>query len=183
MCGIVLLLHLLAGELVCWVDTSSCTVGREKRIVYQGVLKDDLGQPRVDTPFTIAFPSREGRSRVGGLQTDAHGGYCVVWAYERVRPMIYADAGDDGTVPPPVLIETLDKPGAPPPAGCTVPEADVPWKRSDDLTRTWQYRSLPVVTIAAALLLVVGLLRGRGWRPGIALAGVPSALWAVLWLI
>ena len=79
-------------------------------------------------------------------------------------------------------MEILDKPGAPPPVGCAVPQADVPWNRADEVTDRWQFRSLQVVAITAAFLLTLGLVRGRGWRPGIALAGVASVLWAALWL-
>ncbi len=181
-CGIVLLLHTLAGQLVCWGDTSSCAVGREKKLVYQGVLADSRGRPLADTPFTVAFASRENRSRVGGLRTDAYGGYCVMWAVERAIPMIYVEHGEGRTFASPVPMEILDKPGAPPPAGCAVPHAGVPWNRTDEVADTWQYRSLQVVAITAALLATLGLVRGRGWRPGIALAGAASVLWAALWL-
>jgi hypothetical protein len=181
-CGIVLLLHMLAGNLACWGDTSTCAVGPDRRVVYQGVLTDELGRPRADTPFTVAFGSRENQPRVGGLRTDANGGYCVFWAFERATPVVYVGSRVEGTDGTSVPMGILDKPGAPPPAGCAQPQADIPWKRADGVTDTWQYRSLQVVAITAALLLTLGLVRGRGWRPGIALAAAASALWAVLWL-
>lgn len=127
-------------------------------------------------------PGKAGRASAGS-EPDANGGYCLVWAFERAVPMIYVEDSAGRTVGPPVRLGILDGPGAPPPPGCTVPDADIPWDRSDDVTGTWQYRSLYVVTFATVLLLMVGLVRGRGWRPGIALAGAALALWAGLWLI
>jgi hypothetical protein len=92
--------------------------------------------------------------------------------------MIYPDTAGGR----PVRIEVLDQLNPPLPPGCVKPRAGVPWDRSDDVTSTWQYWSLPIVTIAAAVFLLVSLVRGRTPAPGMAVAGFASLLWIVLWL-
>jgi hypothetical protein len=176
-CGAVLLLHAVAADLSCW-EYKPCA-DPVRRTIYRGVLSDEHGHPLPSTPFTVAFASRADQPRLGRFRTDGHGGYCVVWAYESSVPMLYDEAIISRT---PVRMETLDKPDATPPAGCATPRVKIPWKRSFAITGTWQYRSLTFVMIIPALLLLVGLARGRGWRSGITLTGAATTFWLVLWL-
>jgi hypothetical protein len=183
-CALVLVAHAFAGAISCGWDTSYCAQTHTKNGVYRGILRDNQGAAVASTRFTVSFESRRGRPAVEGFATDAHGGYCIVWAQERIVP--FANAGDE-LIPIPDPWESLERAG--PPAGCQSGNAGIPWDRADDLSTRAPYRAVQVFALAAVALLAIGLVAGtrRGGRgacaAGLGLAGVSTALTAAQWFL
>jgi hypothetical protein len=182
-CGVLLVAHMLWGQLICSGDTSACALSRNKDTVYAGRLVDERGRPLPNTRFAVDFPSRKGEPPVDGLRTDATGRYCVLWAFE--RGSAYARIRMPGQPTQFVRFSPRESTVPGTPAGCVTPDAGIPWNRSDDVTSTWQYRSPQVVAIVAALLLAGGLVLGRirFALPGCVLAGLASLLVVTFGLI
>jgi hypothetical protein len=164
----------LAGHLACAWDTSNCALSHVKDGYYAGVVLDPRTHQAVaNRRLSVYFESR--RDPGAAINTDSGGRYCIVWAQEhvypsaRIGPRSYANLHDDWR---PLT-------GGPPPHGCEISDATIPWNRAADLRARWQHLSVLWTGVGALLALAISILASGALKPALRVLAMNGAVGAV----